>query len=351
MADEQSYNSSFWNLLHDITIIFPALLHALVRFIHANVPPVRRRWSSERIPDLTGRVAIVTGGTAGIGFFTCLELARRGAKVYLASRTPSRAQAAIQRIIQLVPTAQIEFIYFDLTVLSSAKAAADSFTKKETRLDILINNAGSFGIPYKLSPDGIEIQACNATGHFALTKHLLPILKETASGILNTNVRIVNVASMAHIIATRPDLSTLEGLNRRGDCALTRYNYSKLNNVLFTNELQRRLSETSIHCVSVHPGVVATELSRDIVEHYNIWGTVFKFFEGMLATPRDGAITQLYAATSPDIDRKGLRASYLVPYGQVGKKTCVAEDKDGKLGRQFWLLAESLMKAAEDKHK
>jgi len=348
MAEDPSNKSSFYYFLLDSAIILPALLDAFIRFIYANVPPMRRRWSVQRMPDLTGRVAIVTGGTAGIGFFTCLELVRRGAKVYLASRNPSRAQAAIQKITQLVPNAQIEFIYFDLTILSSAKTAADSFAKKETRLDMLINNAGSFEIPYKLSPDGIEINACNAIGHFAFTKHLLPVLKETAAKIPNSNVRIVNVASVAHLIATRPDLSTLEGLNRPGDCGLVRYNYSKLNNVLFTNELQRRLADTSIHCVAVHPGIVATELSRGI---FAIGKFVVKFFEGAFATSCDGAITQLYAATSPDIERKRLRAAYLVPYGQVGKKTCVAEDKDGKLGRQFWLLGESLMKDAEDKRK
>jgi NAD(P)-dependent dehydrogenase (short-subunit alcohol dehydrogenase family) len=85
------------------------------------------------------------------------------------------------------------------------------------------------GTPYQLSPDGIEVQACNATGHFALTSHLLPILKRTASSVPDSHVRIVNVASMAHLFVSEPKLSSLEGINRQGDWPMSRYSYSKLN--------------------------------------------------------------------------------------------------------------------------
>ncbi|KAH9459966.1 hypothetical protein Pst134EB_008177 [Puccinia striiformis f. sp. tritici] len=327
------------------------LLDTFVRFIHANIPPFRSRWSVAKMPDLSGRVAIVTGGNAGIGFATCLELARRGAKVYLASRTESRAKAAIQKIKQLVPDAQLDFIHFDLTILSSAKTAAEKFTSRESRLDILINNAGIIGdTRYELSPDGIELTACNATGHFALTSHLLPILKKTASSVSDPHVRIVNVASLAHLFATNPDLSSLEGINRRDDRPMRRYDHSKLNNVLFTNELQKRLSDTSIYCLSVHPGLVASDIFNGIMSDFlTNWFT--KFGSYIIASPHEGALTQLYAATSPDIETKGLRAAYLVPYGQVGRKSLLAQDHDGKLGQQFWNLCERLMQAAEDKQK
>ncbi|KAA1065344.1 hypothetical protein PGT21_012748 [Puccinia graminis f. sp. tritici] len=334
--------------------VFLGLLHALfdgfLRFICANIPPFRKRWSVKEMPELSGRVAIVTGGNTGIGFATCLELARRGAKVYLASRTESRAKAAIQKIKQLVPNAQVDFIPFDLRILSSAKTAAEEFKGKESRLDILINNAGIMAAPYELSPDGIEVQACNATGHFALTSHLLPILKRTASSISDSHVRIVNVASVAHLFGTDPDFSSLEGMNRPNDWPMSRYDYSKLSNVLFTNELQKRLSDTSIYCLSVHPGLVASQITRSVISE-SLTDFLAKIGSYIISSPHEGALTQLYAATSPEIESKGLRAAYLVPYGQVGRKSLIAEDRGGKLGRQFWDLCERLMQAAEDKQK
>ncbi|OAV88717.1 hypothetical protein, variant [Puccinia triticina 1-1 BBBD Race 1] len=336
------------------TAVFVGLLHALfdafIGFIYANVPPFRWRWSVKEMPDLSGRVAIVTGGNLGIGFVTCLELARRGAKVYLASRTESRAKSAIEEIKQLVPDAQLGFIHFDLTILSSAKAAAEEFMSKESRLDMLINNAGVMGTRYELSPDGIEVQACNATGHFALTSHLLPILKRTASSVSDAHVRIVNVSSTAHITATDPDLSSLEGINRPNDWPMGRYGHSKLNNILLTNELQKRLSDSNIYCLSVHPGVVASQLTRGIVSN-SIANLYAEFGSYIIARPSEGALTQLYAATSPEIESKRLRAAYLVPYGQVGRKSFLAEDHEGKLGRQFWHLCEKLMQEAENKQK
>ncbi|PLW12726.1 hypothetical protein PCANC_18150 [Puccinia coronata f. sp. avenae] len=335
-------------------VVLLGLLHALfdafIRFNFANLPPFRRRWSVEEMPDLSGRVAIVTGGNAGIGYATCLELARRGAKVYMASRTESRAKVAIIKIKQLVPSAQLEYIHFDLTSLSSAKTAAEKFMSEESRLDILINNAGQMAIPYQLSPDEIEVQACNATGHFALTFHLLPILKRTASSVPDSHVRIVNVSSIAHVFVTDPDLSSVEGINRRDDWSMGRYNHSKLNNVLFTNELQKRLSDTNIYCLSVHPGFVRSEIASDLFGEA-LSQFLMKLARPIIASPHQGALTQLYAATSHEIEDKRLRAAYLVPYGQVGRKSYLAEDSDGKLGGQFWHLCENLMKAAEEKQK
>ncbi|PLW31320.1 hypothetical protein PCASD_13656 [Puccinia coronata f. sp. avenae] len=328
-----------------------ALLDALVRFICANLL-FRRRFSVQEIPNLLGRVAIVTGGETGIGHATCLELARRGAKVYLACRSGSRAEPAIQKIKQLVPNAQLDFITFDLTILSTAKTAAEEFASRESRLDILINNAGVMGTPYQLSPDGIEVQACNATGHFALTSHLLPILKRTASSVPDSHVRIVNVASMAHLFVSEPKLSSLEGINRQGDWPMSRYSYSKLNNILFTNELQKRLSNTNIYCLSVHPGFVATEMSKGVISHDStIKNILLKVLAHIIASPYKGALTQLYAATSPEVETKRLRAAYLVPYGQVGRKSHLAMDCDGKLGKEFWYLCENLMQNSEEKQK
>lgn len=349
-------------------------------YLNANIFQRGKRCDVSHMPDQSGRIAIVTGGNGGLGYASCLELARRGAKVYMASRTASRAKAAILKIKEEVPEAQIEFLYFDLTILSSAKKAASEFMKKENRLDILMNNAGVCMTPFELSPDGIDFQACNCTGHFALTVELLPILKKTAI-LPDARVRIVNVSSLGHIAASKPDFSSLEGLNLESASGWARYKMSKLYNVLFNNELQKRLDDTKIICLAVHPGFVYTGLAdhllpnrtqseslssasvRDILVSLKVvglrlyavvfFGLLWLFgplINLLISSAKQGAQTQLYAATSPEIETKNLRGAYLVPYGQLGRKSKYAQDPDGKLGHALWVLCEKLL-ADEKKRK
>ncbi|POV97761.1 hypothetical protein PSHT_14382 [Puccinia striiformis] len=272
-------------------------------------------WSFDQIPDLTGKVAIVTGGNSGLGYITCLELARKNAKVYMASRNKSKAEEAIIKIKEELTKSKkegegesdrepfIEFLEFDLSKLSSGKSTAEEFLKKENRLDMLINNAGIMATPYELSPDGIELQACNGIGHYGLTVPLLDILKKTDKE---------------------------EGSQ----------------NILFNNELQRRLQDTNIHCLAVHPGVVDTDLFRGLEESYPIIKPILglkSFLRGtVFLSPEQGTITQLYAATSPEITEKKLKGKYLVPYAQVQDPSVLAQDKENTLSLQFWSLCESL---------
>ncbi|KAJ3742980.1 hypothetical protein DFH05DRAFT_1498829 [Lentinula detonsa] len=310
-----------------------------------------KQWDVSSIPDLSGRVAIVTGGNTGLGYITVRELARKGARVYMLSRTESRALTAIEKIKgELGPDLQPEILYinFDLLSLKSAKKAAEEFIQREGRLDVLVNNAGIMATPYELSPDGIEIQACNGTGHFALTVTLLPLLKETAA-MPDSHVRIVNVTSNGYLAAhtTTPDFSSLEGLNQKTWSTWVRYGLSKLTNILFTNELQKRLAEsgtTNIYCLSIHPGVVATELARGPQQSWPILAPMWVIISMLLMTPDQGALTQLYAATSPEVEEKDLKAALLFPVAQLKGKTSIAEDKDGKLGGDFWALCEALMR-------
>ncbi|KAF7359227.1 hypothetical protein MSAN_01264800 [Mycena sanguinolenta] len=294
-------------------------------------------WTANDIPDLKGRVAIVTGGNTGLGYTTVLELARHGAKVYMASRTQSTADAAIAAIKSDVPFAQIEFLAFDLTSLSAARAAAKQLLEKEERLDILVLNAGVMAKPYELTVDGIELQACNGTGHFALTVPLLPLLRRTAA-MPDSHVRVVTLSSEGHRAAQSPNFSDLSGLNQRCATALNRYANSKLSNILFTNELQRRLAGTGIYCLSVHPGLVATNLYRGTHASYP-WLALFSFLtDYVFVSPEQGARTQLYAATALEVEEKDLKAAYLTPYAQVSTPSVRAQDKSGTLAAQFWAL-------------
>ncbi|KIK56170.1 hypothetical protein GYMLUDRAFT_263848 [Collybiopsis luxurians FD-317 M1] len=308
----------------------------------------KKQWGTESIPDLTGRVAIVTGGNTGLGYITVRELARKGAHVYMFSRTESRALAAIEKIKkELGPEVEpkLDYVNFDLQKLSSAKQAASEFLKREHRLDILVNNAATMGIPYELSSDGIELQACNGTGHFALTSLLLPLMKETAAKP-DSHVRIVNVSSGLYEAAGSPDFSSLEGLNQKSWSSWGRYAQSKLANILFTNELQKRLEESgckNIYCLSIHPGMVATEITRGPLQSWPILSPIEPIAMLFAKTPLQGALTQLYAATSPEVEEKGLKSALLFPIAQPQAKKPLAEDKDGKLGAQYWKLCEKLV--------
>ncbi|PLW06905.1 hypothetical protein PCANC_17951 [Puccinia coronata f. sp. avenae] len=331
------------------------------------------RWSFTQIPDLTGKVAIVTGGNSGLGYITCLELARKNAKVYMASRNRTKAEEAIEKLKKELKkekkttgtattaggeshedsTARdepfVEFLEFDLAKVASGKAAAEAFLGKEERLDMLINNAGIMATPYELSADGIELQACNGTGHFGLTIPLLPVLKKTDAEP-GSQVRIVNLSSLAHrTCASKPDFSSLDALNRKYGSTWIRYGNSKLSNILFNSELQRRLEGTNIHCLAVHPGVVDTDLFRGLGESFPLLKPVLgikSIFRGtVLISPEQGALTQLYAATSPEVSEKQLKGKYLVPYAKLETPSRLAQDPDGTLALQFWTLCESLYQA------
>ncbi|KAH9473764.1 hypothetical protein Pst134EA_000833 [Puccinia striiformis f. sp. tritici] len=304
-------------------------------------------WTSEQIPDLNGRVAIVTGANSGIGYVTALELARHGAKTYLACRNPTRAQEAMEKIKALAPDADLRFLKLDITSLNSAHSAAQEFVRLENRLDILVNNAGIFFTPYELSEDGIEIQLCNATGHFAFTTALLDLLKRT-SAEPDSHVRVVNVSSVAHRwVWGTPDFSTLESLNGYSWGRLSRYGLGKLMNILFTNELQNRFSDTNIICTSIHPGSVDTKIVKG---RYPFWNKLNWFSSWVSSTPEQGAIPILYAATELEVEKNDLKSAYIGPFAQVIKPSKVAQDLDGTLGKKFWALCEALVRSKGNSH-
>jgi len=308
-------------------------------------------WTAEQIPDLTGRVAIVTGANTGIGYATALELVRHGAKTYLACRNPTRAKEAIEKIKAAVPGSEPQFLKLDITSLNSAHAAAHEFLTLESRLDILVNNAGIAFTPYQLSEDGIELQLCNATGHFAFTIPLLALLEKTSQEP-GSHVRIVNLSSDAHLWVWRtPDFASLKSLNEHSYCWVDRYGLSKLMNILFTNQLQKRLSHTKIICTSVHPGGVDTTIGMgDLLERYPILKIFVWLKSWVFLTLENGAITSLYAATAPEVKAKDLRSCYLCPFAKVARKSQLAQDPEGILGKKLWDLCEALVREKVKDH-
>ena len=255
-------------------------------------------WSGADIPDQTGRTVLVTGGNSGLGFHTCRLLAARGARVLLASRSPQRGDQARKEILRGLPEAQLETTDLDLADLATVRRCAEQLRTDLNRLDILVNNAGVMAIPRQETSQGFERQfGVNHLGHFALTGALLPLLLETPGS------RIVNVSSMAHR-SGRMNFSDLHG--QRKYSPFGAYSQSKLANLLFTLELQRRLESIGAGtiCVSAHPGFAATNLQYAAAREKGsrIELAVMRILNALLSqSAEQGALPQLYAATAADV--------------------------------------------------
>lgn len=218
------------------------------------------RWTENDVPDQTGRLAIVTGSNTGLGYDTARVLAARGADVVMACRDTAKGDAAAARIRQLSPAAKVTVHKLDLGSLTSVKQAGAELAAAYPRIDLLINNAGVMYPPKSTTADGFELQfGTNHLGHFALTGLLLGNLLPVEGS------RVVVVASIAHNIRAKIDFDDLQWERRRYD-RVASYGQSKLANLMFAYDLQRRLAAAKAKTIAVaaHPGVAATELVRHI---------------------------------------------------------------------------------------
>ena len=235
--------------------------------------------------DASGRTFLVTGGNSGIGRATAVALARAGGRVFIACRSASAGEAAVGFIKAASGAADVWLLPLDLASLDSVRSCAAAFGSRDEALHVLVNNAGVGG-QRGLTADGFEPHfGVNHLGHFALTCLLLERLKASGPG-----ARIVTVSSEAHYGAPGIDFGALR---RRGSFTGQReYAVSKLCNVLFTQELGRRLSGTGVTSYALHPGVVAS----------NIWRRVPRPARGLIKrrmlTVEQGAVTSVYCATS-----------------------------------------------------
>jgi NAD(P)-dependent dehydrogenase (short-subunit alcohol dehydrogenase family) len=215
--------------------------------------PRQRRWSSADVPDLSGRTAVVTGANSGIGFEAAKALAGRGATVVLACRNPVRARDAVDRIRAVAPEADVSTLEMDLGSLTSVRKAADALVAERPVIDLLVNNAGVVMLPYGRTEDGFEQHlGINHLGHFAFTGLVLGAVLAADAG------RVVTVGSNGHRVG-KLDFEDL-GFTR-GYRPLRGYARSKLANLLFAYELQRRLAAAGVSARSLaaHPGGANTE--------------------------------------------------------------------------------------------
>lgn len=248
-------------------------------------------WTTQNIPDLTGKVIIVTGGNNGIGYEAAKEFARKGAHTILACRNRKKAQKALEKIKAEIPDANAEVMLLDLASLQSIRQFSEAFTGKFDRLDVLLNNAGIMMVPYGKTADGFERQlGTNHLGHFALTGLLLDKLLATPGS------RIVNISSLAHRQGEM-DFDNLQFENGTGYTPQKAYGRSKLANLLFTYELQRRLEAAGTETIAIaaHPGVSNTALA-DHFPGVKYLRPLFGFFMQPAAI---GALPGIRAAVDP----------------------------------------------------
>ena len=235
-------------------------------------------------------ICLITGATSGIGEVTARELARRGMHVVIVGRSAERVAATVARIKQATGV-DVETLIADLSSQAGVRSVAETFLQRYQRLDVLINNAGGFFASRQVSADGIELTwALNHMSYFLLTNLLTDILRASAPA------RVVNVSSDAH----------RSGVMRWDDLQFTRsyngwaaYAQSKLANILFSNELARRLEGTGVTSNALHPGFVATRFA-----HNNgiIWGGLMALMQRLFGiTPEEGAQTSIYLATASEV--------------------------------------------------
>jgi NAD(P)-dependent dehydrogenase (short-subunit alcohol dehydrogenase family) len=244
--------------------------------------------------DLTGRTALVTGVSAGLGVETTRALRSAGARVVGAARDLDKARSALAGIDG------VELVELDLADLGSVRKAADHVGSSYDGLDLLLNNAGVMAPPLMRTAQGFELQlGTNHLGHFALTTALLPLLRPGA--------RIVNVSSRGHLRSGM----RWDDPHFRDESSYDKwiaYGQSKTANVLFAVELEKRLAPQGVHAYALHPGVIMTELSRHLTAEdlSGLGKQVQARRTGMsMKTVEQGAATTVYAATSPELEGRG----------------------------------------------
>lgn len=298
-------------------------------------------WTEAKIPDQHGRTAVITGANTGLGFATAQVLARRGACVVLACRVPAKANAAADRIRVLAPDATVSTVSLDLASQASIREAADRLRSEHDRIDLLINNAGMLGSTgRRVTEEGFEATfATNHLGVFTFTGLLLDRLLPVPGS------RVVTLSSLTHRFATLDvdDLQS-EGRYRRDSV----YGRSKLANLMFTYELQRRLAAAGAGTIAVaaHPGQSRTEFTRDLTPALRVlYGTRMRTLTGWMVQDRViGMLGTLRAATDPQV-RGG---EYYGPRGLLqltGHPVRVASSSrshDASAQRGLWEASERL---------
>ena len=302
----------------------------------------RTGWTPESIGDLTGRVAVVTGATSGLGLATSIELAHHGAHLLVTARDADKGDAAAARIRESAPGALVQVVALDLADLADVRRAAAEVVAEHPRIDICVNNAGVMATPKRRTVDGFELQiGTNHLGHFTWTAGLW-------SALVAGEARVVSVSSLAHARAGGIDLRSLTPLgapNRYSRWGS--YAESKLANLVFMVELDRRTKAAGVPVTSVaaHPGIASTNLTRtgSGLSRNPFAGVAMHQAARLVSQSAEaGAAPLLVAATEPSLTG----GEYIGPQGlggtrgRPGPASASQHTIDPVLGEALWAVSE-----------
>jgi len=276
---------------------------------------------------LKNKVCLVTGATAGIGKHTAIALAHQGATVVVGGRNPQKCSQVTQEIQEITGNPNVDTLVADLSSQAECRRMVSEFRDRYNRLDVLVNNAGAAFLKRQVSIDGIEKNlALNHLSYFLITNLLLDVLKESAPA------RIVNVSSGSHF-GKRLDFDDLQ--LRKGYNPMKAYGRTKLANVLFTYELDRRLTGTGVTVTTLNPSLVATNIWKNVGP---VIGPIVAWWVSRSAqTPEEGAQALIYLASSPEVE--GVSGKY------YRKKVAMASDPvtyDPEIARRLWEISEAM---------
>jgi len=330
-------------------------MSGIVPLFHVGIP---RGYSESQMPDLSGKLALVTGANVGLGRGTAQLLAKHGAHVHVTCRSESKCAGAVKDIESAIPAGGSGKASCSLMELSSLKSVQSWLQQNVPKLreaggiDMLILNAGVMATPFQKSEDGIEWQfAVNHLGHFFITTGLTELVEQAAKR--SGDGRVVFVSSLAHMGAPPSGVSlSLEQINdERRYLPEVAYGQSKLANILTAKELQRRLDEShggssNIYVNAVHPGGVQGDLMKPIKKRFAqyVGDGVMDFIEKIVLscywTEQDGALTSLYPATSPEVAKKQIKGQYFIPIARVFEPSAHAQN--ATLAQELWKFSEGL---------
>lgn len=277
---------------------------------------------------LEGKTVLITGATGGIGLAAAVAMARQGAHLVLVGRNQSRGLDAISEIRRRAGSDRAEFLRADFSSLAEVRRLALAFVAEDRPLHVLVNNAGTMNTSRKLTVDGFEeMFAVNHLAHFLLTRLLLPRLQACAPS------RIVHVASNAHSFCQGIRWHDLS--HEREFSAFSVYGHSKLANILFSNELARRLRGSGVTSNALHPGAVATGIGTN----NGITGRVVPLLlKPFFRTPAKGAATTVYLASAAEVD--GVTGKYFYNSKPVDPKPWAL---DTNAAGRLWVTSEKLL--------
>lgn len=284
---------------------------------------------------MSKKTIMVTGATAGIGKVTAREMARQDVQLVIIGRSEAKCQSTVEEIRRITGNEQVDYLLADLSSLTQTRAVAAQFRERYDRLNVLINNVGAMFLEYGETDEGIErtFALNHLSGYFLLTMELLDMLKASAPA------RIVSVSSGAH---TQGSLD-FDNLQMRGNySAFAQYGNSKLMNILFTNELARRLEGTDVTANALHPGFVASNFG--ITNNPKWWVPPLIKFAHLFALSEDeGAETSIYIATSPEVE--GVTGKY---FEKCREKTPAAAALDAEGQRRLWEASDEMLMQIAD---